>query len=189
MTTDPTPDGAVTSDDAITPDEKDWTWVRERTCPECGFDAPSVDPHQAPRHIREVAAAFGPVLDRPAVAVRRRPDRWSDLEYACHVRDVYRLYDHRLSRMLTEDDPLYENWDQDATAIEDRYGEQDPAVVRDELLAAAEALARSYEQVAGDQWGRPGRRSDGAAFTVDSFTRYLLHDPYHHLWDVGALDA
>ena len=27
-------------------------------------------------------------------------------------------------------------------------------------------------------------RSDGAAFTIDSFSRYLVHDPVHHVWDV-----
>ena len=27
----------------ITPDDKDWTWVLERTCPECGFTASAVD--------------------------------------------------------------------------------------------------------------------------------------------------
>ena len=26
----------------IEPDTKDWTWVLERPCPECGFDASSV---------------------------------------------------------------------------------------------------------------------------------------------------
>lgn len=26
---------------AIVPDTKDWTWVLERACPECGFDASS----------------------------------------------------------------------------------------------------------------------------------------------------
>jgi hypothetical protein len=25
---------------------------------------------------------------------------------------------------------------------------------------------------------------DGASFTVDSFSRYFLHDVIHHLWDV-----
>ena len=35
----------------------------------------------------------------------------------------------------------------------------------------------------GDQWGRTGYRSDGAAFTVDSFTRHLVHNPVHHVWD------
>ena len=36
----------------------------------------------------------------------------------------------------------------------------------------------------GDQWQRPGGRSDGARFTVGTLARYLLHDPVHHVWDV-----
>jgi hypothetical protein len=35
-----------------------------------------------------------------------------------------------------------------------------------------------------DQWGRVGLRSDGAEFTVDSFARYFVHDPIHHVDDV-----
>ena len=30
----------------------------------------------------------------------------------------------------------------------------------------------------------PGVRSDGVAFTVDTFGRYFIHDPVHHLDDV-----
>ena len=30
----------------ITPDTKDWTWVLEQACPECGYDAGSVDPSE-----------------------------------------------------------------------------------------------------------------------------------------------
>jgi hypothetical protein len=41
-----------------------------------------------------------------------------------------------------------------------------------------------FAGVQGDQWDRPGRRSDGASFTVDSIARYYLHDIEHHLWDV-----
>jgi hypothetical protein len=32
---------------------------------------------------------------------------WSTLEYACHVRDVFRLYDRRLALMLDEDDATF----------------------------------------------------------------------------------
>ena len=31
---------------------------------------------------------------------------------------------------------------------------------------------------------RTGRRSDGAHFTVETFARYFIHDPVHHLYDV-----
>jgi hypothetical protein len=38
--------------------------------------------------------------------------------------------------------------------------------------------------VGGTDWSRTGARSDGARFTVDSFARYMIHDPVHHLHDV-----
>jgi hypothetical protein len=100
------------------------------------------------------------------------------------VRDVYRIYDERLRRMLTEDAPTYQNWDQDATAIEDRYSEQAPAQVVAELDEAATRLADRFDTVEGAQWDRPGARSDGARFTVETFARYLVHDPVHHVHDV-----
>ena len=83
--------------------------------------------------------------------------------------------------MLTEDDPTYLNWDQDATAIDERYGEQDPAVVTTDLTAAAEQLATRFDGVRGEQWSRTGNRSDGARFTIDTFARYLVHDIVHHI--------
>ena len=88
-------------------------------------------------------------------------------------------------RMLGEDDPTFANWDQDATAIEDRYEEQDPVAVNADLQRFAVQLADRYATVTSDQWNRRGTRRDGSHFTVDSFGRYLLHDPVHHLWDVG----
>ena len=94
------------------------------------------------------------------------------------------LYRERLELMLRDDDPLYPNWDQDATAAEERYGEQDPVAVSLQLQAAAVALADAFESVHGDQWLRTGRRGDGARFSIAGFSRYLLHDPVHHLYDV-----
>jgi hypothetical protein len=169
----------------IIPDTKDWTWVLQRPCPECGLDTRQVKREQVPRMVRASAGKWAAVLEQSG-AVRDRPSPavWSPLEYACHVRDVFRLYDARLQRMLAEKDPLYQNWDQDATAVAERYGEQDPARVAVELQQAAEVLAGHFEQVTGDQWQRTGTRSDGARFTVESFARYFIHDPLHHLYDV-----
>jgi hypothetical protein len=102
------------------------------------------------------------------------------------VRDVHRVYAGRVGRMLAEDGPHYENWDQDATATQERYGEQDPATVARELQAAGAELGALFSSVSGDGWDRTGFRSDGAAFTIDSIGRYYLHDIVHHLYDVGA---
>ena len=169
----------------IVPDTKDWTWVIERPCPECGFDAASIGNNEVGQLLREHAEAWPEVLARPNTREREAEDAWSPLEYACHVRDVYRIYDGRLVLMLTEVDPAYPNWDQDQTALDDHYDEQDPAVVARELVEAANVLAARFDALGGEAWSRRGTRSDGAQFTIESFARYLVHDPYHHLWDVG----
>ncbi len=170
----------------ITPDAKNWTWVLDRACPECGFDAQTIQGPDVADLLRREAAVWPVVLDRESVAERPDENTWSALEYAAHVRDVARLGDYRTGQMLTEDDPEFANWDQDATAVAERYNEQDPRVVAAELVAAAESLAARLDSVHGHQWQRPGRRGDGASFTVDSFARYTLHDVVHHGWDVRA---
>ena len=106
------------------------------------------------------------------------------MEYACHVRDVHRIFQQRLQLLLREDNPHFQNWDQDETAIAERYSERDPTIVALEVTDTGEALAQAYEQVGEDQWGRSGVRSNGSPFTVESLGRYLLHDLVHHIWDV-----
>ncbi len=170
----------------IEPDTKDWTWVLERACPDCGFDAASVEPGGLAEAIHDNTKAWYDVLDRPDVRVRRHPDRWSDLEYACHVRDVHLLFDERVRLMVTEDDPAFANWNQDDTAATGCYGEQDPHQVVVELVEAAADVAARYSSVSGHDWSRTGRRSDGSVFTVASLGRYHLHDIVHHIHDVGA---
>ena len=160
----------------------------ERPCPECGLDTASFAREDVPAMIRVSASGWQEVLTGPGdQALRPAPDKWSPLEYGCHVRDVFKLYLVRLDLMLTTDGPQYPNWDQDATAVEDRYGEQDPAVVAAELPAAAELLARRFEDVHGDQWQRTGFRGDGAQFTIETFARYFIHDPLHHYYDVTGV--
>ncbi|MFM7252241.1 MAG: DinB family protein [Ilumatobacteraceae bacterium] len=173
-------------DDVVTPDDKNWTWVLERRCGDCGFEAASFDAAIAGMAIRDLAVRWVAVLTGDGIAERPRSGVWSPLEYGCHVRDVFRRFDHRLKLMLERDEPNFENWDQDRTAIEDRYAEQHPADVSAQLVAAAASLASRFDGVAGPQWARTGIRSDGTVFTVRTLAKYLMHDPVHHLWDVGA---
>jgi hypothetical protein len=159
-------------------------WVLQQQCPECGFDTQSFPPDDIGRLSRGAAEPWPAFLTHPLV--RKRPDDecWSALEYGCHVRDVFRLGVYRLQRMLQEDNPQFDNWDQDETAVAERYDLQDPVEVADQILAAATAFGDLYDTVATDQWHRPSMRSDGSPFTVDSFGRYLVHDPVHHVFDV-----
>ncbi|MGZ4793289.1 MAG: DinB family protein [Ilumatobacteraceae bacterium] len=168
----------------IEPDTKNWTWVLERQCDDCGFDILSFPAAATGRLLREAAEPWPRFLAHPLVRARPNDATWSALEYGCHVRDVFRLGLYRVNRMLDEDDPRFDNWDQDETTLTERYDLQDPNTVTDELAQAAAAFADVYDNVADDQWSRPGLRSDGSPFTVESFGRYYLHDLMHHIVDV-----
>ena len=52
----------------IVPDDKDWTWVLERPCPECGFDASTLAPESIAPLLRANADDLGahPGNGRPA---------------------------------------------------------------------------------------------------------------------------
>lgn len=168
-------------------DDKDWTWVLERPCPDCGAEVGDLSVQEIADLNREVAAGFAEALrTQPSVAERPAPDTWSTLEYAAHVRDVFRLFGTRLDLMLTEDNPTFANWNPNETQEAERYDLLDPETVAGELLADAETLAQRFESLTPDQLTRTGGRSDGAGFTVLSFARYEIHDPMHHLWDIRA---
>jgi hypothetical protein len=190
------------------PDTKDWTWTLRRRCPECGLAAGEVKVSELAERTFIAAEEWVVILrSSPAVGARPSPEVWSPLEYGAHVRDVFRRFDRRLTQMLEtgvsgasatgthrgargvappddSDQPTFENWDQDQTAIEERYAEQDPEEVADELEAAAEEFVRQIRELRPDQLQRRGRRTDGAEFTVVTLLQYFLHDIVHHLWDV-----
>lgn len=174
----------TTGADDVTPDAKDWTWVLERPCPQCGFDAALIHPTDVGERIRRDADEWYERLHEPGTRTRPAPGVWSILEYGCHVRDVHRIFNRRVHLMLTEHDPRFPNWDQDETALVDDYPSQDPQVVADELRDAASAVADTYASVPADAWPRRGLRSNGSEFTITSISRYHLHDIVHHAWDV-----
>lgn len=179
----------MTAPDAPAPtpgDDKDWTWATERVCPECGFDPYAAGDEGLAGALRATTPRWQAVLTRPEVLQRPEPTVWSPLEYACHVRDVHRVFAERVRRMLGEDGPGFANWDQDVAAVEGRYWEADPAHVAAEIASGAEESAAVFDSVRGDQWVRAGLRSNGSSFTVSSIGRYYLHDITHHLHDVGA---
>jgi hypothetical protein len=179
---DPEPSDVEPSD--IKHDDKDWTWVLIRACPECGFDAADVPGPRVAGWLREKAASWPAVCARPDAGDRPSPEVFSPLEYACHVRDVCRVFESRVNLMRSEVDPAFEVWDQDAAAIDDDYRAQEPLAVGIELMAAADAAADAFEAVGEGEWQRTGRRSNGSRFTIETLGQYFLHEMVHHLHDV-----
>src|SRR5262249_60223588 len=104
------------------PDDKNWTWVLERPCPDCRFDAGTIARHAIGATLRTTVEAWRTVLSRGALGRQRPPGPaargpiWSALEYGCHGRDVFVLFAERLRLILTQAGPTLANWGHNATA-------------------------------------------------------------------------
>lgn len=173
----------------IEPDTKDWTWVLREPCPECGFDPATAYRGALAERIRAAAAAMHARLHADDATERPDEATWSPLEYAAHMRDLCSVMRGRLDQLLTDDDPEFAGWDQDQAAIDGDYASQSPEHVAAELDLAAAELASAADAVPSDAWERPGRRSNGSVFTVESLLAYALHDLEHHVWDVRRPSA
>jgi len=180
---------APTAPPEVQADTKDWTWVLDRACGECGGDVSGLDLAELSELHRSTLASWLGVLDAssPDLAVRPAPDVWSTLEYSAHVSAVYRHAFERLTLICELDEPVFADVDPNVEASAERYDRWTPALATRELSAAGARLAELLSVLGPADLERPGLRSNGSHFTGLTLIRYSLHDPFHHLWDVGAI--
>ena len=145
------------------------------------------------RLLRDDAVGWAAVLARPGDGSGPAEPTWSPLEYACHVRDVHRIFGERLALMLDEDEPPFANWDQDETAVAERYDRQDPAAGRRRAGGRGRGDGgdvRRRRRATEGPGRRRGLRSDGSEFTVDTPRRATTCTTcVHHIHDVARRPA
>ena len=122
---------------------------------------------------------------------RPSPERWSALEYSCHVRDVLIVQRDRLALALIEDAPTFVPMGRDERVLRDRYNEQRPAVVVDQLEAAADALAADFAELRPDQWERTGIYNwpEESSRSMVWLGQHTIHEERHHLRDIDDVLA
>jgi len=168
----------------ISPETKDWTWVLERPCPECGFDATAITPPAIADIVARIAPTWREALHRPDAAQRPRPGTWSPVEYAAHTTDVCGVFTRRLRQILETDNPTFADWDPNEAAVAGHYRDRPAGEQSEALIAAMTAAGDTFGRVPDSAWDRPGMRSDGARFTAQTLGRYFSHELVHHLHDV-----
>jgi hypothetical protein len=160
-------------------------------CDSCGFVYASISAPEIPNALMAFGPAYGQRLEAGATALRTRPapEVWSALEYACHVRDVFEVQRARLLLALEETRPAFTPMGRDERVLRDRYNDQEPEVVGDQLAAAARALATSFAELRDDQWDRTGIYNwpTTAERTMTWLGRHTIHEGRHHLGDLDAV--
>jgi hypothetical protein len=161
-------------------------------CDECGFVYNEIERVTMPKAVRALAVRYEPVLTGTDVTVLRahpKADVWSALEYACHVRGVFRVQRERILLALAEDQPAFAPMRREERVAEERYNEQQPAMVAEEITQAAEAFAGTLETLDDDGWLRTGvyNYPTTQVRTVEWIGRHTIHEGEHHLQDIQGL--
>jgi hypothetical protein len=171
-----------------------WQWARAQSeqCPQCGENAAAMD-----------RALLGPALLRSAEEWRLflsdsdeshlrkipAPGIFSPIQYGAHDRDIERVYGDRILLMLTEEDPVFPQFNPDEDSWS-AFNEMEVAVLADEIREQARRLADILEGLAPDDWSRTMIRDGGSdgvySFTVSGLASYAVHESRHHLLDANG---
>ena len=121
--------------------------------------------------------------------LRRRPspDEWSVLEVCCHLRDSVREEGVRIRRLVEEDGPTLEPYDEQEWARERNYRGDDPGRVRTAQRAFWGGLAYQLEGLSDEEWERGGTHPERGPVTVRGRAEEEVEHARAHLEQLRAV--
>jgi DinB superfamily len=122
-------------------------------------------------------------LDEETLRWRPIPNKWSIKEIMCHLRDMERLaYLARYRRILSEDNPLLANVDQDRLALESDYINQNAHAALEEFKQLRSETIQTLEAAPTDAWLRSGTHETDGPMTLEQLVvRQIKGNDMNHL--------
>lgn len=157
-------------------------------CDGCGFDydlgAASSAGADIVRGVAELAALL--LRDGVDVATRTEPERWSPLEYGCHVRDVLLVQRERVLEARRTDRPSFAPMGRDERVDHDGYADQAVEDVARQLVDAGMLFADVLARLGPKDWPRTVVYNYPARFerSLRWVAVHTVHEVRHHFLDV-----
>ncbi len=108
------------------------------------------------------------------------PGKWSAAEIVHHLADSETTSGLRLRRLLVEDHPLIQGYDQEAYAGRLNYNNREIAPALDAFRSARATAAQLFEFMSDDDWQREGTHSESGSYTAEDWlTIYAAHAHNH----------
>lgn len=113
-------------------------------------------------------------LDRPS------PDGWTARQVAHHLADSEMTSAIRLRRLLAEDNPLIQGYDEEEFARRLFYDERpiDPSL--EALKASRETTADIVSRLSEEQWKRAGTHSESGPYSVETWLEIYAAHAHDH---------
>lgn len=118
----------------------------------------------------------------PADSLTAHPiqGKWSAAEIVHHLADSETTSGIRLRRLLVEDRPVIQGYDQEAYAERLNYNNREMAPAVDAFRSARATAAQLFAFMSDEDWGREGTHSESGSYTAEDWlTIYAAHAHNH----------
>src|SRR5437588_11578752 len=113
--------------------------------------------------------------------------KWSAAEIVHHLADSETTSALRLRRLLVEDHPLIQAYDQDEYAAKLHYRERDMAPALEAFRAARATTAQLLDLMTGEDWKREGTHSESGSYTPEAWLQIYAAHAHNHAAQIGRL--
>ena len=143
-------------------------------------------PEERSELIAKYAAGYDEVMNAlngfPADSLGAHPipGKWSAREIVHHLGDSESFSAGRLRKLLTEENPVIQGYDQDVYAAKLRYNERDMAPALEAFRSARETTTQLLGLMSEDDWHREGTHTESGKYTTENWlTIYAAHAHNH----------
>jgi hypothetical protein len=115
------------------------------------------------------------------------PGKWSAREIVHHLADSESTSAMRLRRLLVEDKPLIQSYDQDQFASKLRYNERDMAPSLEAFRAARSTTAQLLSLMSEEDWRCEGVHSESGRYTSEDWLAIYAAHAHNHAAQIQRL--
>ena len=115
------------------------------------------------------------------------PGKWSAREIVQHLADSEMNSAIRLRKLLTEESPQIQGYDQEDYAVRLRYNERDIAPALDALRGARATTGQLLDSMGEDDWAREGTHTESGRYTAEDWLKIYAAHAHNHAAQIRRL--
>ena len=113
--------------------------------------------------------------------------KWSACEIIHHLADSESTAAIRLRRLLVDDSPTIEGYDQAAFAVRLKYNQREIEPALDAFRAARATTAQLFDLMSEDDWKRQGTHTESGKYGVGDWLRIYAAHAHDHAAQIRTL--
>ena len=123
----------------------------------------------------------------PAISARPSEHQWSIKEILCHLVDIQEVVVGRVSKMIAEENPPIELYDEEKENRERDHSNDDIGLYKATFISTRDKLLSALTGAEESRWERRGRHALNPDFSVDFVVNDLLDHEHLHFEQIHLI--